>query len=420
MIIINQNTVVVFTSSELKEALENDNGYTYIYLGSDITLSSGIAISNKKSEVIIDGTYNNVMYNYTDQKKLGTSDGIYVTGAFTSKVTVKDINITGYNYYGVIYVPEASAYKNTTIEYSKVTYVGPQISYNPMGITRFLDSVITIKDNYALTPIGFFENSMYVNEVTLNTLEQKADSAMRNHNFIVYYQGKRNIQNETWCSCEALVRWKDTDGTLISPGKFIPLFERNGFITQLDLYIFENVCCDIRRAIDNGKKPIAASINVSRKHFINKDFLSNYKEIIDKYDIPYNLIEFEITESAVFENENILVDIVNQIHQMGCTCSIDDFGTGYSSLSMLTNYDFDIIKLDRSFFYGKNGFTDSSKQVVKTLIDLAHKLNKKVVAEGIEELEVVNFLKDNKCDIIQGFYYARPLPKDEFLKLVSE
>ena len=261
---------------------------------------------------------------------------------------------------------------------------------------------------------------MYVNEVTLNTLEQKADSAMRNHNFIVYYQGKRNIQNETWCSCEALVRWKDTDGTLISPGKFIPLFERNGFITQLDLYIFENVCCDIRRAIDNGKKPIAASINVSRKHFINKDFLSNYKEIIDKYDIPYNLIEFEITESAVFENENILVDIVNQIHQMGCTCSIDDFGTGYSSLSMLTNYDFDIIKLDRSFFYGKNGFTDSSKQVVKTLIDLAHKLNKKVVAEGIEELEVVNFLKDNKCDIIQGFYYARPLPKDEFLKLVSE
>lgn len=149
MIIINQNTVVVFTSSELKEALENDNGYTYIYLGSDITLSSGIAISNKKSEVIIDGTYNNVMYNYIDQKKLGTSDGIYVTGAFTSKVTVKNINITGYNYYGVIYVPEASAYKNTTIEYSKVTYVGPQISYNPMGITRFLDSVITIKDNYA-------------------------------------------------------------------------------------------------------------------------------------------------------------------------------------------------------------------------------------------------------------------------------
>lgn len=317
------------------------------------------------------------------------------------KKIFKEYNITLYNVYGV-FNPNKKIY---------------DVAFSS-NMARV--ALLSIKDNYALTPIGFFENSMYVNEVTLNTLEQKADSAMRNHNFIVYYQGKRNIQNETWCSCEALVRWKDTDGTLISPGKFIPLFERNGFITQLDLYIFENVCCDIRRAIDNGKKPIAASINVSRKHFINKDFLSNYKEIIDKYDIPYNLIEFEITESAVFENENILVDIVNQIHQMGCTCSIDDFGTGYSSLSMLTNYDFDIIKLDRSFFYGKNGFTDSSKQVVKTLIDLAHKLNKKVVAEGIEELEVVNFLKDIKCDIIQGFYYARPLPKDEFLKLVSE
>ena len=317
------------------------------------------------------------------------------------KKIFEEYNITLYNVYGVY---------NPKKKIDDITF-----SANMARV-----ALLSIKENYALTPIGFFENSMYVNEVTLNSLEQKADSAMRNNNFIVYYQAKRDIQNDKWCSCEALVRWKDTDGSLISPGKFIPLFEKNGFITQLDLYIFENVCKDIRDSLDNNKTLVPTSINVSRKHFINKDFLLNYKEIIEKYDIPHNLIEFEITESAVFENENILVDIINQIHQMGCTCSIDDFGTGYSSLSMLTNYNFDIIKLDRSFFYGDNGFTDSSKEVVISLIALAHKLNKKVVAEGIEEIEMVNFLKEAKCDMIQGFYFAKPLPKEEFINHISK
>ena len=317
------------------------------------------------------------------------------------KKIFEEYNITLYNVYGVY---------NPKKKIDDITF-----SANMARV-----ALLSIKENYALTPIGFFENSMYVNEVTLNSLEQKADSAMRNNNFIVYYQAKRDIQNDKWCSCEALVRWKDTDGSLISPGKFIPLFEKNGFITQLDLYIFENVCKDIRDSLDNNKTLVPTSINVSRKHFINKNFLLNYKEIIEKYDIPHNLIEFEITESAVFENENILVDIINQIHQMGCICSIDDFGTGYSSLSMLTNYNFDIIKLDRSFFYGDNGFTDSSKEVVISLIALAHKLNKKVVAEGIEEIEMVNFLKEAKCDMIQGFYFAKPLPKEEFINHISK
>lgn len=277
----------------------------------------------------------------------------------------------------------------------------------------------SVKDNYALTPIGYFDSTMYINQVTLNSLEQKAESALRNDSFVVYYQAKKNIQSDSWCSCEALVRWKDEKGGLISPSSFIPLFEGNGFITKLDLHMFELVCKDIRSAIDSGDNPLSVSINVSRKHFINEDFLRLYKEIIKKYNVPHDLIEFEITESAVFENESILGTIIKEIHEMGCKCSIDDFGTGYSSLSMLTNYDFDIIKLDRSFFYGKNGFTDSSKEVVKAIINLAHKLNKLVVAEGVEELSMVSYLKNAKCDMIQGYYYAKPLPKEEFLKLVK-
>ncbi len=149
MTIINDNTVVVFTDTELKNILENNNTYNYIYFGDNITLTSGIAISNTKTKVTIDGTYNNITYEFTDQKKLGTNDTIYVNSPLTTEVIVKNLKITGYNYYGVIYVPEATTYKNTITEYNNITYVGPQISFNPVGLTRFIDSNITIQENYA-------------------------------------------------------------------------------------------------------------------------------------------------------------------------------------------------------------------------------------------------------------------------------
>ena len=149
MTIINENTVVVTSTSELKEALEKDNAYTYIYFGNNITLESGITISKNKNNIIIDGTYNNITYEFTDQKKLGTGDTINISSPTITNVTVKNLKITGYNYYGVIYVPDSSSYKNTTIEYNNITYQGPQISFNPYGLTRFINANITIEDSYA-------------------------------------------------------------------------------------------------------------------------------------------------------------------------------------------------------------------------------------------------------------------------------
>lgn len=149
MTIINENTVVVTSAFELKEALEKDNTYTYIYFGNNITLESGITISKNKNNIVIDGTYNNITYEFTDQKKLGTGDTINISSPTITNVTVKNLKITGYNYYGVIYVPDASGYKNTTIEYNNITYQGPQISFNPYGLTRFIDANVTIEDSYA-------------------------------------------------------------------------------------------------------------------------------------------------------------------------------------------------------------------------------------------------------------------------------
>lgn len=149
MTIINENTVVVTSSSELKEVLEGNNNYTYIYFGNNIILESGITISKNKNNIIIDGTYNNITYEFTDQKKLGTGDTINISSPTITNATVKNLKITGYNYYGVIYVPDSSNYKNTTIEYNNITYQGPQISFNPYGLTRFVDCNITIEDSYA-------------------------------------------------------------------------------------------------------------------------------------------------------------------------------------------------------------------------------------------------------------------------------
>ena len=149
MTIINESTVVVTSSAELKEALEKDNGYTYIYFGEDITLTSGITVSKTKTKITIDGAYNDITHEYIDQKKLGTSDVININPE-TQEVIVKNMKITGYNYYGVIYVPETEKYKNTTIEYRNITYVGPQISFNLIGLTRFINCIITIHENYAV------------------------------------------------------------------------------------------------------------------------------------------------------------------------------------------------------------------------------------------------------------------------------
>ncbi len=281
-------------------------------------------------------------------------------------------------------------------------------------------ALLSLREDYVSKTIAYFDSTMYLDEITQNSLEQKADLALKNENFKVYYQAKKHLVNDNWCSCEALVRWVEDDGVVISPGKFIPLFENNGFIIELDLYVFKKVCEEIRQAIDNNLVVVNASVNVSRKHFVNKDFLKHYEKIMQEYNIPSNIIEFEITESALVENESLLVDVIDEIHKMGCTCSIDDFGTGYSSLSLLTNYEFDIIKIDRSFFYSKDGFGLNSQKVVKSIISLAHDLGKSVVAEGIEEEWMVNFLKEAKCDIIQGYYYAKPMPQDDFLKFINK
>ena len=271
-----------------------------------------------------------------------------------------------------------------------------------------------LKGNYDNSVISHFDDKMFEVEKENAELITSAPFALINHEFEVYYQLKKNISDDSWSGSEALVRWNKGKNGLISPAKFINLFEENGFITELDLYVFEEVCKKLNESIKNGDKIVPVSVNLSKKHFNNLDFLNSYTEIVKKYDIPHEYIEFEITEGLVVENVSSFVSFISNIHSQGYLCSMDDFGSGYSSLNVIQEFDFDVIKIDSKFFRGSKGFDSDSKIIVSSIIELCHKLGKKVVAEGVETDEQVQFLKDNNCDVVQGYYYAKPIPWDDY------
>lgn len=269
------------------------------------------------------------------------------------------------------------------------------------------------------TNVVVYSQEMFDKQAEERRLERRAEHALLNHDFIVYYQLKRDIQKKQWCGCEALIRWIDPEYGFLSPGTFIPLFERNGFVVKLDQYVFETVCADLRASIDAGEPVLPVSVNVSKCHLRDASFIDDYEEIINRYNIPHDLLEFEITEGLVVENELVLRQLITKLHILGCKCSLDDFGSGYSSFNMVKEFDFDTIKLDRQFFYGTKGFDNDSQMIVESLIELSHKLGKTVISEGVELEDQVCFLHAKKCDAIQGFFFSKPVPLAECKRMIQ-
>ena len=224
--------------------------------------------------------------------------------------------------------------------------------------------------------------------------------ALENGEFIVYLQPKINLEKIEIVGAEALVRWNSQDG-LISPGEFIPFFEKNGFIVKLDLYVFDCVCRLLQDWENRGIAPIPISVNLSRNHLLDPQFLKKYEAIQKTYGIASHLLEFELTETVVFENLELLKNVIAQIHAAGFQCSMDDFGSGYSSLNVLKEIPVDILKLDGAFF-DKEG-DPRGNDVVETAIELARKLGMKTVAEGVETFTQVEFLRNADCDMVQGY-----------------
>lgn len=250
-----------------------------------------------------------------------------------------------------------------------------------------------------------------------NEIAECADKALEERQFCAYFQPQYNHANGRLVGAEALVRWFHPEYGMQSPGEFIPVFESNGYITKLDLFIFEEVCRFVRKCLDNGIDTVPISFNVSRYDIYCCDFIDRMEEIRNKYDIPVKYLRVEITESAVIGGNEHMKKIVEKLHSIGYIVEMDDFGSGYSSLNVLKEIEVDIIKLDMIFFRGKIGGRGGI--IISSVIRMANWLGTPVIAEGVETVEQADYMKSIGCEYIQGYLYSKPLPEDDFFKLLS-
>lgn len=269
------------------------------------------------------------------------------------------------------------------------------------------------KESKVQDEIVWFNDSMKEEQVWERRIEDDMEKAIENHEFQVYLQPKYSTKEEVLSAAEALVRWIHPVLGFISPGRFIPIFEKNGFILQLDDYMLTEVAKLQSTWKEQGKKLVPISVNVSRAHFAEENLAEHICSIVDEYNVPHEYIELELTESAFFDDKSILLTTVSKLKSFGFKVSMDDFGAGYSSLNSLKELPLDIIKLDAEFFRSVDDI-DRSNLIVGETIALAKKLGMEIVAEGIETREQVDFLAKQDCDLIQGFYFSKPLPVKEF------
>ena len=265
----------------------------------------------------------------------------------------------------------------------------------------------TIKGGHK-NSFAFYDKEMHKKILKEKEIENSMVDALNNGEFIVYFQPKYSLSDYQIIGAEALVRWDNPQKGLIPPIEFIPVFERNGFIVNIDFYVFEEVCKKIREWMDEGQKVVPISVNLSRMHFVNSNFIEKFKLIVDKYKIPTRLIELELTETAVLDNIEGLLDTMNNLKEKGFVISMDDFGTGYSSLNLLKELPVDILKLDRAFFTEKDE-SNNEKIVISNVIKMAKELKMKVISEGVETISQVEFLKQIGCDMV--------MPVKEFEKI---
>lgn len=268
-----------------------------------------------------------------------------------------------------------------------------------------------------LVNMGIYDESAKKQLSRERELEMKMQKALENQEFVPYLQGKYELKNESVAGAEALVRWVDPEEGIIYPNEFIPLFERNGFIVQLDLYMFEEVCKLIDRWESAGCQIIPISVNLSRANFSIPNFFEQYKTILKKYVVPKGSIEFELTESLLYNNFEQVNRLVEEIHEIGMTCSIDDFGSGYSSLNMLKDVKVDCLKIDRVFF-SEGDNSKRGQDIIRSILGLAQALQMKTVSEGIELPEQVDFLKAMNCNYVQGYVFAKPVTIEAFERKV--
>ncbi len=299
-----------------------------------------------------------------------------------------------------------------------------ELGIEHLGMMASLDRAIiaqkTVKDRayYTENMIAFYDKALSDEIQARQYVEAHMVEALENNEFKVFYQPKVNTETGEIEGAEALARWIRPDGEMISPARFVPVFEQNGFIADMDFAIYRNAIADIRRWMRDGVDIPTISLNVSRHHMRDESFPDKICALVDNLGVPREKIELEITESMLTEDMNKLIDAMKTLKDAGFRISVDDFGSGYSSLNLITVLPFHTLKIDGGFFL-RNELTEKNKKVITSIVELAKSLSYQTVSEGVETDEQVEFLREIGCDMIQGYYYYKPMPVKDFEELVK-
>lgn len=245
------------------------------------------------------------------------------------------------------------------------------------------------------------------------TLMKKIEQALENNEFKAFYQPQYDSVTGKLVSAEALARWVTSDGNVVSPAEFIPCAEKTDLILKIDWYILNEVCKFLKKRITERHRCVQVAVNFSRKHIAEENFRQKLCEIVDGYAIPRELIEVELTESAMMRDSNAIIQLVSEIRNDGFNVAIDDFGSGLSSLSLVKDLSANVLKIDRSLLSG-NCENERERIVLESIFEFAHRLKLTTIAEGVETREQLGFLRTCDCRLIQGYLFAKPMPEDQF------
>lgn len=268
------------------------------------------------------------------------------------------------------------------------------------------------KDQYE-KHLSFYDSAIGERLAKNMIITNEMQTALDENQFIVFLQPKFNVSTETICGAEALVRWQHPVKGMISPGDFIPLFEKNGFITKLDYYVWQQTCAMLHAWIQAGKTPYPISVNVSRISLYNPNIVTLLNNLVEEYQLSHSLLQLEITESAYMTNPELMEATIYSFHEAGFTILMDDFGSGYSSLNTLKRIYIDILKIDMRFLPVGNE-TERGEIILACIIKMAKLLGMSVITEGVETRRQRDFLEGAGCDSIQGYYYSKPIPQSEY------
>ena len=250
--------------------------------------------------------------------------------------------------------------------------------------------------------------------------EEEFEKALDNEDIRVYFQPKVSLKDYELIGAEALSRWF-INGEMLPPDSFIPILEETTRICELDFYVLDHVCKSIQNWIRHGVKPVKVSVNFSRRHLSNKNLVNHIVQVLDKYEVPHQYIEIELTETTIDADYEALKLIVSNLRECGIESSVDDFGMGYSSLSLIRDVPFKVLKIDKSFLGDKNVEPDERQRaMMKHVISMANDLGMECIAEGVENMEHVQLLKENKCYMAQGFLFNKPIPQEEFESILTK